>query len=314
MSVLFAGLRPAHVDRTKMQRAPACRRLSRAVPARPTRTPWLAAPNPTPMSPPVDPDRVTRPALRGGLLALAAALLFGLSTPLVQLFGHGVGAFSTAALLDAGADLVGAVSRSGAAREAALVRTALPRLLAVAACGAVAGPVALAWGLQRTGGASASPVLTHEAPLTALLAWRLYGEAQGARVRAAMALLAVGATRTGSVFAFAPFIGAEEECVGSEHLARPAADEAHERDDHEQRTRRRLAQHQAVDHLRRADPAMRLDRALDDVGQHGIGAAEGDARSPGEEPAPCVSVASRPWAWSRRSPCGTSAVTAGLRP
>lgn len=127
MSVLFAGLRPAHVDRTKMQRAPACRRLTRAVPARPTRTPCLAAPIPTPMSPPADPDRVTQPALRGGLLALAAALLFGLSTPLVQLFGHGVGAFSTAALLYAGAALVGALSRSGAAREAALVRTDLPR-------------------------------------------------------------------------------------------------------------------------------------------------------------------------------------------
>ena len=192
MSVLFAGLRPAHVDRTKMQRAPACRRLSRAVPARPTRTPWLAAPIPTPMSPPADPDLVTQPALRGGLLALGAALLFGLSTPLVQLFGHGVGAFSTAALLYAGAALVGALSRSGAAREAALVRTDLPRLLAMAACGAVAGPVALAWGLQRTGGASASLMLTLEAPLTALLAWRLYGEAQGARVRAAMALLAAG--------------------------------------------------------------------------------------------------------------------------
>jgi len=41
------------------------------------------------------------PALRGGLLALLAAALFGVSTPPLQQFG--VGAFSTAALLYAGA-------------------------------------------------------------------------------------------------------------------------------------------------------------------------------------------------------------------
>ena len=33
--------------------------------------------------------------MRGGLLALTAAVLFGISTPLVQRFGSGVGAFAT---------------------------------------------------------------------------------------------------------------------------------------------------------------------------------------------------------------------------
>ena len=47
--------------------------------------------------------RMPAPALRGGLLALLAAALFGLSTPLVQYFGQGLGAFTTAALLYAGA-------------------------------------------------------------------------------------------------------------------------------------------------------------------------------------------------------------------
>ncbi|MFZ2828319.1 MAG: EamA/RhaT family transporter, partial [Hydrogenophaga sp.] len=46
------------------------------------------------------------PVLRGGGLALLAAALFGLSTPLVQRFGQGLGAFSTAALLYAGAAVV----------------------------------------------------------------------------------------------------------------------------------------------------------------------------------------------------------------
>lgn len=61
-----------------------------------------------------------RPALKGGLLALLAATLFGISTPLVQQLGAGVGAFSTAALLYAGAALVGALSRRPAGREARL--------------------------------------------------------------------------------------------------------------------------------------------------------------------------------------------------
>lgn len=51
------------------------------------------------------------PALRGGLLALLAAVLFGISTPLVQRFGAGIGSFTTAVLLYAGAALVGTLLR-----------------------------------------------------------------------------------------------------------------------------------------------------------------------------------------------------------
>ena len=94
--------------------------------------------------------RPSTPALRGGLLALLAAGLFGLSTPLVQHFGQGLGAFTTAALLYAGAALVALAMRHPPEREAALRRSDLPRLLAMAGFGAVVGPVALAWGLQRT--------------------------------------------------------------------------------------------------------------------------------------------------------------------
>jgi len=206
------------------------------------------------------------PALRGGLLALLAAALFGVSMPLVQQFGAGLGPFSTAALLYAGAAAVGALSRQPIGREARLQRGDLPRLVAMAGFGAVVGPVALAWGLQNTSGTSASLMLTLEALFTAVLAWRLYRETMDGRVWTAMALLlaggmvlvldqgraggsqlwgllavllataawgvdntlsralatgyglslrfyllaqrAFGAARTGSVFAFAPFIGA----------------------------------------------------------------------------------------------------------
>ena len=62
------------------------------------------------------------PALRGGLIALIAALLFGVSTPLVQRFGVGIGSFTTAALLCAGAALVGALLRLPIEREARVQR------------------------------------------------------------------------------------------------------------------------------------------------------------------------------------------------
>lgn len=135
---------------------------------------------------------LNRPALRGGLLALLAATLFGLSTPLVQRLGVGLGPFTTAALLYAGAAAVAWWLRRGASREAPLTRSDWPRLLGMAGMGAVLGPVALAWGLQRTSGSSASLMLTLEAVFTAVLAWRWYGESMDKRVATAMLLLLAG--------------------------------------------------------------------------------------------------------------------------
>lgn len=132
------------------------------------------------------------PAVRGGLLALLAAVLFGVSTPLVQHFGKGLGAFTTAALVYAGAAAVGFASRQRVEREARMVRGDLPRLLSMAAFGAVLGPVALAWGLQHTSGTSASLMLTLEALFTALLARMLYQETMDRRVWGAMLLLLAG--------------------------------------------------------------------------------------------------------------------------
>lgn len=132
------------------------------------------------------------PALRGGLLALLAAALFGVSTPLVQRAGEGLGAFTTAALLYAGAACMGAWLRRPVEREAALRRADLKRLCCMALFGAVVGPVALAWGLQRTSGTSASLMLALEALFTAVLARTLYREVMDRRVAAAMLLLLAG--------------------------------------------------------------------------------------------------------------------------
>lgn len=132
------------------------------------------------------------PALRGALLALMAAVLFGISTPLLQRAGAGLGAFMTAALLYGGAALIGAALRQPVQREAALRRSDLRRLALMAFFGAAIGPVALAWGLQCTGGTSASLMLTLEALFTAVLARLLYREVLDRRVWTAMLLLLAG--------------------------------------------------------------------------------------------------------------------------
>jgi drug/metabolite transporter (DMT)-like permease len=130
--------------------------------------------------------------VRGALLALTAAVLFGVSTPLVQRFGSGVGAFATAALLYLGAAAAGALLRQRIEHEARILTSDFPRLVAMAAAGAIVGPVALAWGLQRTSATSASLMLTLEAVFTAVLAWSMYRETMDRRVRTALLLLVVG--------------------------------------------------------------------------------------------------------------------------
>ncbi len=88
--------------------------------------------------------------------------------------------------------MVGLLSLRGGEREASVRRSDMPRLLAMAAFGAALGPVALAWGLQRTSGASASLLLSLEAVVTAVLAWAWYRESMDRRVWAAVLLLVVG--------------------------------------------------------------------------------------------------------------------------
>ena len=132
------------------------------------------------------------PARRGALIALLAAVLFGVSTPLVQRFGAGIGSFSTAALLYAGAALIGALLRRPIEREARVQPGDTKRLALMALFGAVIGPVALAWGLQHTSGAGASLMLTLEAVFTAVLARLWYHETLDRRVVLALTLLTLG--------------------------------------------------------------------------------------------------------------------------
>jgi drug/metabolite transporter (DMT)-like permease len=133
------------------------------------------------------------PMAAGTLLATLAALSFGVTTPIVARFGHGVGSLTTAALLYCGAALAAvAVGLVVDPAGAPLRRTHLPRLLAVALVGAGLAPTLLAWGLQRAGGTTGSLLLNLEAVFTALLAAALYREPLGRRVALALALMACG--------------------------------------------------------------------------------------------------------------------------
>ncbi len=135
--------------------------------------------------------RAASPMARGALLALAAAVLFGASTPWVRRFGQGASAFATAALLYAGAAL-GSAHLRASADEPAVARSHLRRLALVALLGAAIGPACLAFGLQRSGAIAASLLLNLEAVLTLLLARVFYREPVGARVVIASALMVAG--------------------------------------------------------------------------------------------------------------------------
>lgn len=132
-------------------------------------------------------------SIRGGFVfALLAATSFGVTTPLVQRLGPGVGPFTTAALLYVGAAIVALATRSRASQEAPLKWSQAPRLLAMALAGAMAAPAALAWGLQQTSGLSASLALNFEGVSTAAIGWLLYREHVGRRIAVALGLMTCG--------------------------------------------------------------------------------------------------------------------------
>jgi drug/metabolite transporter (DMT)-like permease len=132
------------------------------------------------------------PVRRGSALAVLAALMFGLTAPLVQRFGRGAGPVPTAALLYLGAALATLVPWGAKGREAPVGRRDLPRLSLVAILGAVMAPTALAWGLQHTSATSASLLLNFEAVFTVLLGAALFHEHVGARVSLAVGLMVLG--------------------------------------------------------------------------------------------------------------------------
>ncbi|MEY8877113.1 MAG: EamA family transporter [Leptothrix sp. (in: b-proteobacteria)] len=128
-------------------------------------------------------------SIRIALPALAAALLFGASTPLAKLLGAEQPALLLAGLLYLGSGLgLGALllvrrvcgpAATAAAADGdpvSLPRRDLPWLLGAIVAGGVLGPVLLMSGLATTPAASAALLLNLEGVLTALLAWLVFRE------------------------------------------------------------------------------------------------------------------------------------------
>jgi drug/metabolite transporter (DMT)-like permease len=155
------------------------------------------------MSGPEDAPFVSRGAARG----LAAAALFGASTPVAKLLVPGTGPLILAGLLyvGAGLGLVVAAPFRRTGMEAPIQRSDLPVLAALIVAGGVIGPILLVLGLARLSGASASLLLNLEAPFTIALAVVALHEHLSRRDATGAALVVLGAaTLTWAPGALAP--------------------------------------------------------------------------------------------------------------
>jgi len=131
---------------------------------------------------------------RGGLLAMAAAVLFGLSTPAAKAIVGNVQPLQLAGFLYLGSGLgLGAFILLGHRRGIGLKRADLPWLLATIIFGGALGPALLMWGLTQTTGSAASLLLTLEGVFTALIAWVVFREPFNRRVGFGMAAIFAGA-------------------------------------------------------------------------------------------------------------------------
>ena len=129
------------------------------------------------------------------LAALAAAVLFGTSTPLAKALLGAAPPVLLAGLLYAGSGLglsLARLVRDRGFKAAHLSGAAWPWLLGAIGAGGVLGPVLLMYGLERASAADASLLLNLEAVLTALLAWVVFHENVDRRIMLGMALIVAG--------------------------------------------------------------------------------------------------------------------------
>lgn len=133
------------------------------------------------------------PIANGVFLALVAAIAFGVTTPIVAWAGQHLGAFTTAALLYAGASVAALLARLvWKSSQPRLRRGDFGRVLLVALVGGALAPTLLAWGLQRSGATLGALLLNLEAVFTVLLARAIYREPIGLRVALALAVMVSG--------------------------------------------------------------------------------------------------------------------------
>jgi drug/metabolite transporter (DMT)-like permease len=146
----------------------------------------------------MQPVRTARLPLGVGY-ALAAAALFGASTPFAKLLVGRVDPVLLAGLMYLGSGCglmawrwLGTRGRRHGSAEAPLRRADLPWLAGAVAFGGVIGPVLLMTGLTVTPASTASLLLNMEGVLTALLAWFVFKENFDRRIALGMAAITAG--------------------------------------------------------------------------------------------------------------------------
>jgi drug/metabolite transporter (DMT)-like permease len=133
---------------------------------------------------------------RGVLHALAAAGLFGLSTPAAKLLLGDLSPLMLAALLYLGAAAALHSYRLDS-REAPLTRGDLPLIAGITFFGGILGPILMLYGLRHLSAVAGSLLLNLEAPFTALIAIGLLREHLGRRETLAAAAIMLGAALIG---------------------------------------------------------------------------------------------------------------------
>ena len=139
------------------------------------------------------------PLWPGVLLALASAVLFGVSTPLAKVLLGSTDPQLLAGLLYLGAGIGLAIGQAGRsvlgirASEAPLRRADMPWLIAIVMFGGVIGPLFLMFGLARTSAASGSLLLNLEGLATMAIAWVVFRENFGRRLLLGAASILAGA-------------------------------------------------------------------------------------------------------------------------
>lgn len=138
-------------------------------------------------------------SIRSASPALAAALLFGASTPLAKLLVGDTPPLLLAGLLYLGSGIglglllaVRRIRSPAATEQLRIPRAELPWLLAAILFGGVLGPALLMWGLARSDAATASLLLNVEGVLTAVIAWVVFKENADRQVVLGMVAIVAG--------------------------------------------------------------------------------------------------------------------------
>ncbi|MEP6873562.1 MAG: DMT family transporter [Burkholderiales bacterium] len=141
-------------------------------------------------------------AIRSATPALAAALLFGASTPLAKLLGVDVPPLLLAGMLYLGSGLglgmmlvlrrLQPVAQVQSRTTMRIPKAELPWLLGAIVAGGMLGPALLLFGLSQTSGASASLLLNVEGVLTAVIAWLVFKENADRQIVLGMAAIVAG--------------------------------------------------------------------------------------------------------------------------